>query len=276
MRCVLAPGGVKWGSGGGPRFLMAFCTSCGATVQGAFCQQCGTPSSAAAAQAAPAPPQAGPPAVALKRKTSVVVWILLAVAGVFVLCIAGLIAAGLYVARNPGVAMAKLITAANPDAEVLSTDLGSQTLRIRDRRTGKEVTLSFDDVKKGRLKFSATGDNGEVANLEIGGGEGKLPSWVPAYPGARAQGNLTASGADGGGVGEGGIVTFTTSDSFSKVTEFYDAKCKEMGMSVNLSQLSDNGGLIVGADDGKQRTLHVMVAGGNGDTTITVTYGRKR
>jgi len=253
---------------------MAFCTSCGATVQGAFCQQCGAPLSAAAAPAAA--PQAGPPAVALKRKTSVVVWILLAVAGVFVLCIVGLLVAGLYVARNPGAVMAKLITAANPDAEVLSTDLGSQTVRIRDRRTGKEVTLSFDDVKKGRLKFSATGDNGEVANLEIGGGEGKLPSWVPAYPGARAQGNLTASGADGGGVGEGGIVTFTTPDPPSKVTEFYDAKCKEMGMSVNLSQLSDNGGLIVGADDGKQRTLHVMVAGGNGDTTITVTYGRKR
>src|ERR1035438_2227683 len=35
---------------------MAFCTSCGATVQGAFCQQCGTPQSATAAQ--PAAPQA--------------------------------------------------------------------------------------------------------------------------------------------------------------------------------------------------------------------------
>jgi len=253
---------------------MAFCTSCGATVQGAFCQQCGTPSSAAAAQAAP--PPAGPPAVALKRKTSVVVWILLAVAGVFVLCIVGLLVAGLYVARNPGVAMAKLITAANPDAEVLSTDLGSQTIRIRDRRTGKEVTLSFDDVKRGRLKFSATGDNGEVANLEIGGGEGKLPSWVPTYPGARAQGNLTASGADGGEVGEGGVVTFTTPDPPSKVIAFYDAKCKEMGLSVNVSQLSDTGGLIVGADEGDRRKLHVMVGGGSGDTTITVTYGRKR
>jgi hypothetical protein len=254
---------------------MAFCTSCGATVQGAFCQQCGTPVSAAAAQAAP--PQMVPPLSApVKRKTSPIVWILLAVAGVFVLCIVGLIAAGWYVARNPGAVMAKLITAANPDAEVLSTDLGSQTVRIRDRRTGKEVTLSFDDVKKGRLKFSATGDNGEVANLEIGGGEGKLPAWVPAYPGARAQGNLTASGSDGGGVGEGGVVTFTTPDPPSKVTEFYDAKCKEMGMSVNLSQISDTGGMIIGADEGKQRTLHVLVAGGSGDTTITVTYGRKR
>jgi hypothetical protein len=254
---------------------MAFCTSCGATVQGAFCQQCGTPVSAAAAQAALSqmvPPLSAP----VKRKTSPIVWILLAVAGVFVLCIVGLIAAGWYVARNPGAVMAKLITAANPDAEVLSTDLGSQTVRIRDRRTGKEVTLSFDDVKKGRLKFSATGDNGEVANLEIGGGEGKMPAWVPAYPGARAQGNMTASGADAGGVGEGGVVTFTTPDPPSKVTDFYDAKCKEMGMSVNLSQISDTGGMIIGADEGKQRTLHVLVAGGSGDTTITVTYGRKR
>ena len=80
--------------------------------------------------------------------------------------------------------------------------------------------------------------------------------------GARAQGNLTASGADGGGVGEGGIVTFTTPDPPSKVTEFYDAKCKEMGMSVNLSQLSDHGGLIVGADE--RKTAHAACDGGRG------------
>ena len=32
----------------------------------------------------------------------------------------------------------------------------------------------------------------------------------------------------------------------SKVTEFYEAKCKEMGMTVNLSQLSDTGGMVHG------------------------------
>jgi hypothetical protein len=212
----------------------------------------------------------------VKGKISPIVWILLVVAGIFVLCIVGLIGAGLYVARNPGMVMAKLITAANPDAEVLSTDTGSQTVRIRDRRTGKEVTLSFDDVKKGRFKFSATGENGEVANLEIGGGEGKLPSWVPTYPGARAQGNLTAKGESAEGIGEGGVVTFTTPDPASKVTAFYEEKCKEMGMTVDLSQLSGTGGMIIAADEGKQRTLHMMVGTGSGDTTITVTYGRKR
>jgi hypothetical protein len=254
---------------------MAFCTNCGATVQGAFCQQCGTPSSAAASAAPPQGTPAAPPAPVVKR-TSPIVWILAAVAGIFVLCILGLVAAGLFVAKNPGLVMAKLITAANPDAEVLGTDVGSQTVRIRDRRTGKEVTLSFDDVKRGRFKFSATGENGEVANVEIGGGTGQMPSWVPTYPGAKAQGNITAKGDNGDGSGEGGVVTFTTPDPPSRVTEFYQSKCKEMGMTVDLSQVTDAGGMVVGADEAGRRSLHVMVAGGSGDTSFTVTFGRKR
>ena len=106
--------------------------------------------------------------------------------------------------------MAKLITAGQSRRGGAEYGMGSQTVRIRDRKTGKEVTLSFDDIKNGRFKFSATGDNGEVANMEIGGGAGKMPAWVPAYPGAKAQGNITAKGEDGDGMGEGGVVTFTT------------------------------------------------------------------
>jgi hypothetical protein len=270
---------------------MAFCTSCGATVQGAFCQQCGTPSSAAAAQSGPpqfAPPQAAPPQFApapvapvpVKGKVSPIVWIILVVVGLFVLGIIGLVGAGLFVAHtvvsNPGLVMAKIITAANPDAEVLDTNEGSQTMRIRDRKTGEEVTLSFDDIKQGRLRFSAKGKDGEVANMEIGGGEGKMPSWVPIYPGAKAQGNMTANGQGGDGAGEGGLVTFTTPDPASKVREFYETKIKEMGMSVDLTQVTGAGGMVMGQDEGGKRTLHVMVAEGSGDTSFTVTYGRKR
>jgi hypothetical protein len=263
---------------------MAFCTSCGATVQGAFCQQCGTPLSAAVApsatpqQAAPqqfAPQQAAP----VKGKISPIVWILIVVAGIFVLGIIGIVGAGLFVARtvatNPGLVLGKIITAANPDAEVVSTDMGSQTMRIRDKRTGKEFTLSFDDVKKGKFRISATGENGEVADVEIGG-EGKLPSWVPAYPGAKAQGNVTAKGEDANGMGEGGVVTFSTTDPASKVTAFYEAKLKEMGMTIDVSALTGSGGMITGEDTGGKRTLHIMVGEGGGNTTFTVTYGRKR
>src|SRR5207253_5488071 len=91
-------------------------------------------------------------------------------AGIIVLGIVGAIAAGIYFVKNPGMVMAKAIQAANPDAEVLETDMGSQTLRIRDRRTGKEFTLSFNDVKNGKFKISATDEDGKIANVEIGGG----------------------------------------------------------------------------------------------------------
>ena len=215
-------------------------------------------------------------AIPAKKKTSIVVWILLAIGGIILLGIAGVVAAGVYFVRNPGTAMAKLITAANPDAEVLSTDSDSQSVRIRDRRTGKEFTLSYDDIKNGRFKISATGENGEVANVEIGGGVGKMPSWVPAYPGARAQGNITAKGEDEHGMGEGGMVTFTTSDAPSQVFGYYQDKCKEMGMKLEMTQVSDKGGMIVARDEAAEKTLHIMVAGDNGDTTITVTFGRKR
>ena len=258
---------------------MAFCTTCGATVQGAFCQQCGTPLSAAAAQ--PVTPQAALAAQApVKSGLSPIVWVLLIVGGIIVLGIVGFVGTVMYVAhsvaKNPGLFMAKIITAANPDAEVLGTDVGTQTVRIRDRKTGEEVTLSFDDIKKGKLKFSARDKNGEMANMEIGGGEGKLPSWVPVYPGAKAQGNMTAKGASGDETGEGGIVTFSTPDSASKVTAFYQAKIQEMGMKIDLTQLSGSSGMVMGEDEAGKRTLHVMVGEGSGETTFTVTYGRKR
>jgi hypothetical protein len=211
----------------------------------------------------------------VKRRTSPLVWILVAILGIFLLCVVGVIAAGFFVARNPGMVMSKIITAANPNVEVLSTDLGSKTLRIRDRRTGKEVTVTFDDVKNGRFKFSATGDDGQVASVEMGEGIGQLPSWVPTYPGARPQGNLTAKGESADGIGEGGVVGFRTADAPSKVISFYDEKCKERGMSVELNQVTSDGGMIVAKDD-SGRALHIMVGRSSGETTIAITFGRKR
>ncbi len=234
----------------------------------------------AAAPVAAAPMAAAPVAAAPAGKVSPIVWILLTVLGLIVLSFVGCGVFAMYMAHtvvsNPGLVLGKIITASNPDAEVVATDPRSQTMRIRDRKTGEEVTLSFDDIKKGKLSFSAKDKNGEVANLEIGGGEGKMPAWVPVYPGAKAQGNMTANGAGADGRGEGGMVTFTTPDAPSKVTAFYEAKCKDLGATVNLSGAADTGGMLSCADEGKERSLTVIVGQSSGETSIAVTYGRKR
>ena len=292
---------------------MAFCTTCGANVQGAFCTQCGAvaptpPPSQAAAPIPPAPAQGQPqqfpqqpqqfaqqpqqfpqqplpqqpmmaPVPPAKRGLGCLGWGLI-IAGIMVvlgvIAIASIGGLAAYFVRNPGVALAKIITASNPDAEVISTDEGSKSMRIRDRKTGEEVTLSFDDVKNGRFKMHAIDKEGKAADIEIGGGTGKLPAWVPTYPGAKAQGNVTARGMDANGMGEGGTVTFTTSDPPARVTEFYEAKCKEMGMTVQVTQTTAEGGLMVATDEGSQRSLNIMVGGNSGETSITVIYGRKR
>ena len=283
---------------------MAFCTSCGATVNGAFCVQCGTPAKTAAGQpsaspagqpiASPAgPPPAGPatpqpvPGAVAPRKTSPVVWILVGVLGLFVLM--GVAAVGTLryfvhkagidpelMHRNPGFAIGKIITAANPDAEVLSTDDSSGKITVRDRRTGKVVTMSFDDARHGKFSFSAVGDDGKTASLEIGAGAGKLPSWVPAYPGADAKGTFAVKGDDGNSQGEGGTFTFTTPDSAAKVKAFYDDKCKQAGMKVKMTLSTEEGGMIVATDDDERHTLNVNVAGGSGDTTVTLIYAAKK
>src|ERR1017187_9879896 len=107
---------------------MAFCTGCGATVQGAFCQQCGTPSSAAAAPAAApqphAPPMAAAPMAAapvvavpvaaapVTGKVSPIVWILLTVLGLIVLSFVGCGVFAMYMAHtmvsNPGLVLGKI------------------------------------------------------------------------------------------------------------------------------------------------------------------------
>ena len=293
---------------------MAFCTSCGAQVNGAFCQQCGTPASASAGAAASgqpptpqpqamAPPAMSPPpmspppayqapaaAAPVAAKTSPIVWILVAVAGLFVLGVLSVMALGFFVvhkakqagldpelmSRNPGLAISKLVAATNPDVTVLNTDDRAGTITLRDKKTGQVMTLSFDDVKNGKFKMSATDEHGKTANIEIGGGAGKTPSWVPNYPGAKAEGNFTARGDDGTGKGAGGVVTFTTSDAPSKVMEFYNEKITGAGMKIISTTTAGDTGMIMAASDDEKKSLQVIVGkGSSNETTIGITFGEK-
>ena len=271
---------------------MAFCTSCGAQVKGAFCENCGTPvsaSQAAAAQPAPqmTPPQmtpppmspvaAAPPPQMATKKTNPLVIILLVVLGLVAVGFVGCVATVWWFARNPGVALAKIITASNPDAEVVSTDAGAQKITIRDKKTGEEVTMSFDDIKAGKFQMRARGKNGEVANVEIGAGAGKVPSWVPVYPGARAQGNFSATGDDGKGTGAGGVVAYESSDSPEKVVDFYKEKINGLGMKVVTDFASTDGGMMMAQDPDDRRTLQVSIGkSSSGGSAIGLTFGEKK
>lgn len=279
---------------------MAFCSNCGAQVSGAFCNQCGTPASAPGGMPAPppamqqAPPaQPGmmmpPPAVAGARKTSPIVWILVVVLGIFLLGILGVLGTGFFVAhklhqagidsdtirRNPA-AVAARIAALAGNQDIVSEDDNAGTITLRDRQTGKTVTMSFDQAKGGKFSFTAQGDDGKTATMEFGGGSGKLPSWIPSYPGSSPQFNITARGDSSDGAGEGGNFTFTTSDPAARVLSFYQEKAKDMGMRVNLTTTTSDAGMVIASDDSNNRSLTAIVGNDSGKTTVNVTYGAKR
>lgn len=282
---------------------MAFCTTCGANVQGAFCPSCGTPVSAAASPPAPPawtpapqpPPAAAPMAAApvaavpAKRGLSPIVWVLIIVGGLILLTVVGVVGAGFFLVhkahqagfdselmrRNPGYAAAKMIITMNPEVEEVSHDEASGTITVREKKTGKVTTMKFGDLKNGHFSFSAQDENGKTGTVEFGAGAGKLPSWVPVYPGAKAEGEFSAKG-DSGEDAEGGTVAFSTSDAASKVMSFYQDRAKALGMKASMTTSSAEGGMLIFADEGAKRTLSVIVGGSAGNSTISLTYVTKK
>jgi hypothetical protein len=220
------------------------------------------------------------PTAAAPRKTSPLIWILVAVLGIFVLGFIGVVGTGFFIARkisrNPAAVAARLAALGNKNVDVVSEDDNAGTITLRDRQTGKNVTMTFDQAKGGKFSLSAEGDDGKTATMEFGAGSGSLPSWVPSYPGSSPQLNITAHGDTSDGSGDGGNFTFTTNDPSSRVLSFYQDKAKDLGMKVNLTTTTADAGMVIATDEDSHRSLTAIVGSDSGKTTVNVTYGAKR
>jgi hypothetical protein len=292
---------------------MPFCTTCGGNVNGVFCPQCGTPVSAAGApppqpamQPPPPPYGAQPPGMApppygapppgmapmpTARRTSPLIWVLVIIFGLLFLGFVSVVGFGFYVAHkvkqagidpdlwrsNPGLAVGKIIAATNPNVEVVRSDDRAGTVTIRDKRTGKETTMTFDQARNGKFSITADDDHGGTASMQFGGAvnNNNLPSWVPKYPGSEGASTFAVkgSGADGA---DGGSFTFTTPDSSDKVMQFYRDKVQDLGLKVKLSSATGDTSMIVATEDGDARSLTVIIGTRSGPTSVSVTYGSKR
>ncbi len=233
----------------------------------------------------PPVPVAMPAAAA--RRTSPLVWVLAIVLGLFILGGVATVGLGWFawhkvkqagldpelMQKNPGLAITKMIAAMNPDVEVLHTDDGAGTITVRDKKTGKVSTVTFDQARNGKFSFTATDESGKRATVEFGADANRLPSWVPAYPGSKVEGTFAMRG--NGAEGSGGSFTFTTSDAPAQVMSFYQDKAKDLGMKVNLTTTTPQGGMVVLADQAGKQSLNVIVSSDSGKTSVNVTYGMK-
>jgi hypothetical protein len=201
-------------------------------------------------------------------------WVAIIIFGLFALGFLGTIGTAVYVARNPARAVRKLIAATNPNVDVVSTDEGTGTITLRDRRSGKIVTMSFDQARQGKFHFTADDGEGRTADFQLGG-EARLPSWLPAYPGTHPRGLFSATGDSGDEAGDAGSVSFTTSDSGDRVLSFYEDKARDLGMEVRITARSGGSGTIAATGDERHRGFKLVVSEGRRETSATLTYGRK-
>lgn len=245
------------------------------------------------------PPPQGLPAA--PKKTSVWVWILGGLAIFFCLIIVTCGVAAYMGMRmikqagfdselmktNPGLAMAKMVTAMNKDYETVSTNDRAGTITVREKSTGKVMTMKFDPATK---QMVVTTDDGKQAKVTIdnngvsatssdgtsmkyGAATGNdVPSWVPVYPGSKPQGTMSSTSAEG----SQNTFTFKSTDPATKIITFYSDQLKAAGFVINMTTTTGEGGMVQATDDAKKHTISVIVGSSTDGTETAITAIEKK
>jgi hypothetical protein len=190
--------------------------------------------------------------------------------------------------RNPALAAAKIAINLDPDKEYISADEANNTITVRDKKTGKVVTLAVSQDKNGNVVFKEKDASGKETSVVIGGDKGvevnspdgnvkiggglnaTLPDWVPQYPGVKMEGSYSTENE----ASEGKGYSFKTDDSPQEVITFFDDKMKALGFKTSKTTTTTNGNTSINlsANDGNYRRFVVVSAvEASSETTVNVT-----
>ncbi len=238
------------------------------------------------------------PTPAQRNKTSPVIWIIVGMLGFVMLTGIVVIAGGLFVAKKvhdaastPALTTAKIMAAANPDIDIVSSDDRNGTVTFKDKKTGKVVTLNFDQMKQGKIVFEQDGQkvtmdaSGGGVNVKSSDGSAmqiganataKMPDWLPTYPGAAMQGTFAMQDANQSNAS----VSFSTKDSPEKVSKFYDEALRKAGLTTTVNMMQQDGkvsgGMLAGESADKKKSAVVNIAAGDDAATVGITYSDKK
>jgi hypothetical protein len=228
-----------------------------------------------------------------------VFWIVTGCAGLIAIAVVLVVGTGLFVAykakqagfdpalieKNPGLAVAKILANANPDLEVLGVDEDRGIIRVREKKTGKSLTMNLDEIRSGkivlydennqRVEIQARGEGDSAslqvrtpdATMQLGTAPGKLPDWLPVYPGATGVGGMSEASKDR----QAATYTYRTKDSPEDVANFYQEALQNGGFEV---QRTDAGMITLAATHGDaKRNAHVTAVPTDSGTMINLSFG---
>ena len=292
---------------------MAFCVHCGSPIEGSFCSKCGAKADMPETSGAPAQPVAPaaspivipPPPTQAPKKGKFIFWALGGCLALIVIAAIIIFSTGLFIARktgldsgmlkrNPGIAIAKMMISGNPDIEIISVDEDRGIIRVREKKTGKTMTVDLENARKGKIVFTdeknqnveiqahGEGDNAAVeiksadGSLHMGAdSKGQLPAWLPSYPNAESSQSFTFNANQG----TSGSFSFKSKDSVESVAAFYEKALKNAGFEIQktLSQIPGQGSIVlISASDNKtQRTANVTATRTEEGTMINLVFEAK-
>lgn len=228
-----------------------------------------------------APPQGYPPQQGYpqppppKKGIPVWAWLIIGVVVMTFLAIITVSVAGYFffkkaeqVARNPLSALVRIAAAANPDVDVIDVNETTGKVTIRDKKTGKTVTIDGDAIKDGRITIDS-----EDGHAVIGAGANvKTPDWVFLPPGAKIIGGMTANSKDG----VGGTVAFQSAEPVDALKTFFEDKYKAAGFSQSVASMTTTAGeqamQLIFQHETRKRSVTIIAASSGG--TITFAEGQ--
>src|SRR5205809_3119634 len=128
------------------------------------------------------PPQQQFPPPPPQKKSNVLVWVIAGCATFVVIGIIAVFLGGYFVwnkakeagldpelmQKRPALAEAKMMVEAKPDVELVSVDDEKGLITVKDKKTGKTLTVNLDEAEQGKIVFKD--DKNEEVTLEAKGG----------------------------------------------------------------------------------------------------------
>ncbi len=165
--------------------------------------------------------------------------------------------------------LAAWVVESDPNLDVVSTDLEGGTITIKEKDTGKETTLSFEDISQGQFSVETSdGESTMIGQVD----EPELPGWLPSYPNATATRGLVSHSSV---TGTNGSFTVTTPDAPATVADHYMTALEQDGYDITDSSAS-NGGVKQRILNAKatdpDRQLAIVILSEGAETSATVNY----
>ena len=231
-------------------------------------------------------------------------WVGIGCGGLVVIAVVLMVVAGFFVAKkvgnvaadfeeNPAKAAAEMMVKLNPDLELVDSDDEKGTITIREKKTGRVVTVNFSDVADGKIVFS--NDEGEMTiegnkdsgltvmkdgeqTMQLGKSASweKIPSWIPRYEGTAPDGFFSSSSE-----GEkSGACSIQTSDDPKQVLSFYRDQLEAAGFELQEQTIASGKQqvtILSASNEGESKQLQLTASREEGasETTVMLNYTEK-